>query len=113
MWPKFHIRICNIIRIIFGYNDNHIVSAPVGTFDPNTKGIYDLGGNVAEWVHDFYEIPELDSKSLSLGPSTGEYRVIRGSSWKHGTVTELRYSFRDYGTEGRADVGFRIARYAE
>ena len=100
-------------RIIFGYNDNHIVSAPVGTFDPNTKGIYDLGGNVAEWVHDFYEIPELDSKSLSLGPSTGEYRVIRGSSWKHGTVTELRYSFRDYGTEGRADVGFRIARYAE
>ena len=100
-------------RIVFGYNDNHIVSAPVGTFNPNTKGIYDLGGNVAEWVHDFYEIPELDSNSQSLGPLTGDYRVIRGSSWKHGTVTELRYSFRDYGTDGREDVGFRIARYAE
>jgi formylglycine-generating enzyme required for sulfatase activity len=100
-------------RIIFGYNDNHIVSAPVGTFAASPIGIYDLSGNVSEWVHDFHEIPAPDPVRDPLGPDSGQYRVIRGSSWMHGTVTELRLSFRDYGTDGRQDVGFRIARFAE
>ena len=100
-------------RIIFGYNDNYITSAPVGTFPPNDKGVYDLGGNVAEWVHDFYEIPDDTAAVDPLGPETGEYHVIRGASWMHGTVSDLRLSSRDYGTDGRPDVGFRIARFAE
>jgi formylglycine-generating enzyme required for sulfatase activity len=100
-------------RTIFGYNDNHIVSAPVGTFPASPIGIYDLSGNVAEWTHDFYEIPDDQPSTDPLGPTSGEYHVIRGSSWMHGTITELRLSFRDYGSDGRQDVGFRIARYAE
>ncbi|MFP6822583.1 MAG: PEGA domain-containing protein [Pseudomonadales bacterium] len=100
-------------RIIFGYNDNHIASAPIGTFEANAKGIYDLGGNVSEWVHDYYVIPEPGISLGALGPEKGDYHVIRGSSWMHGTVTDLRLSFRDYGTESRQDVGFRIARFAE
>lgn len=100
-------------RIIFGYNDNYITSAPVGTFPPNEKGVYDLGGNVAEWVHDFYGIPERGAAVDPLGPGKGEYHVIRGASWMHGTVSDLRLSGRDYGTDGRPDVGFRIARFAE
>ena len=100
-------------RTIFGYNDNFLVSAPVGKFAANQNGIYDMGGNVSEWVHDYYSIPDTDSPVSPLGPETGEYRVIRGASWMHGTITELRLSFRDYGLEGRRDVGFRIARYAE
>lgn len=100
-------------RVIFGYNDNYGVSAPVGTFQPNAHGLYDLGGNVAEWTQDWYEIPSQQTVKDHLGPSTGEYKVIRGASWMHGTITELRLSFRDYGIEGRNDVGFRIARYAE
>ena len=100
-------------RTIFGYNDNFLVSAPVGKFAPNQNGIYDMGGNVSEWVHDYYSIPNPDSPVSPLGPETGEYRVIRGASWMHGTITELRLSFRDYGLEGRREVGFRIARYAE
>ena len=79
-------------RIIFGYNDNYITSAPVGTFPPNDKGVYDLGGNVAEWVHDFYEIPDGSSVVDPLGPRQGEYHVIRGASWMHGTVSDLRLS---------------------
>ena len=48
------------------------------------------------------------------GPPPGELHVIRGSSFLHGSVTELRLSYRDYGGRSRApDVGFRIARYAE
>ena len=99
-------------RIIFGYNDNYAVAAPIGTFAPNAKGIFDLGGNAAEWTHDFYKHPP-DPDTGPLGPNQGEYHVIRGSSWMHGTVTDLRLSFRDYGIDGRRDVGFRIARFAE
>ena len=100
-------------RIIFGYNDNHIVSAPPGTFPANAKGLHDLGGNVAEWVHDFYEIPEPEQRLNPLGPKDGDYHVIKGSSWMHGAISELRLTFRDYGAKGRPDVGFRIARFAE
>lgn len=100
-------------RIIFGYNDNYIVAAPVGSFPANPKGIYDLGGNVAEWTHDFYDIPEGTEAVDPLGAAEGDYHVIRGSSWMHGTITDLRLSFRDYGSDGRQDVGFRIARFAE
>ena len=45
-----------------------------------------------------------------MGPSRGSYHVIRGSSWRHAGVTELRGSYRDFGNEARIDVGFRIAR---
>ena len=100
-------------RIVFGYNDNHIVSAPVGTFPPNDKDLQDLDGNVAEWTHDFYAIPDGAEVVDPLGPEEGQHHVIRGASWLRGTVTDLRLSYRDYGSEGRPDVGFRIARFAE
>jgi hypothetical protein len=48
-----------------------------------------------------------------VGPVRGVYHVIRGSSWKHATRTELRLEFRDYGDAPRQDVGFRVARYAD
>ena len=100
-------------RVIFGYNDNHVVAAPVGTYPPNAIGIYDLSGNVAEWTNDYYEIPSAEPVSDPLGPTSADYHVIRGSSWMNGTITDLRVSFRDYGSDGRQDVGFRIARFAE
>ena len=102
-----------VARIVLGFNDNYNVSAPIGTFPANAKGIYDLGGNVAEWVNDYYEIPSAGETLNPLGPAEGDYHVIRGASWQKGTVTDLRLSFRDYGAEGRQDVGFRIARFAE
>ena len=100
-------------RVIYGYNDNYIVAAPVGTFPANAVGLYDMAGNVAEWTNDFYEIPSPDPATDPMGPSKGDYHVIRGSSWQNGTITGLRVSFRDYGSAGRNDVGFRLARYAE
>ncbi len=98
------------------YNDSYAVTAPTGSFPANAKGIYDLGGNVAEWINDFYGVQTGISSGRQtdpLGPSKGDHHVIRGSSWAHGSVTELRLSFRDYGVEGRNDLGFRVARYVE
>jgi formylglycine-generating enzyme required for sulfatase activity len=107
----------NIIGLIIrGYNDGYIVSAPVGSFPPDGKGLYDMGGNVAEWVNDYYDIMISAADRVEtdpLGPDSGEHHVIRGSSWANGGVTELRFSFRDYGSEARNDVGFRIARFVE
>ncbi len=41
---------------------------------------------------------------------TGTVHVIRGASWRSATVTDLRVAARGSGTDGRDDVGFRIAR---
>ena len=103
-------------RIIGNYDDGYVVSAPVGSFAPNGKGLFDLGGNVAEWVNDFYDVVVSADKKVEvdpMGPTSGEFHVMRGSSWAHGAITELRLSFRDYGSKSRQDVGFRIARYAD
>ena len=103
-------------RSLPGYDDGYVVSAPVARFPANAKGLYDLAGNVAEWVHDYYSIAATLSPAAQtdpLGPDTGQFRVIRGSSWRHGGVTELRLSYRDYGDKPRDDLGFRVARYAE
>ncbi len=98
------------------YNDNYIASAPVGSFRSNEKGLFDLSGNVAEWLHDFYQTQtglSLKTNKDPMGPESGNYHVIRGASWGHGTRTELRLSFRDYGKDKRNDLGFRIARNAQ
>lgn len=99
---------------IEGYTDNYRGPAPVKTYSANEFGIYDLAGNVAEWIHDFYSLSM--PRGLLTDPTGSEvadYHVIRGSSYKHGRFSELRWTYRDYGSDPRADVGFRIARYLE
>lgn len=99
---------------IKGYNDNFRGPAPSGTYEANELGVYDLAGNVSEWTNDYYSV-ELHRKTLidPLGPNQGDYYVIRGSNYTHGRFSELRWTFRDYGSDPRPDVGFRIARYLE
>ncbi|MFV8818684.1 PEGA domain-containing protein [Haliea sp. E17] len=102
-------------RFLAGYEDGHIVSAPVASFGANPQGLYDMGGNVAEWVNDVYSIPAADGavETDPLGAQSGDNYVLRGAGWSHSRIGELRLSYRDYGQAGRDDVGFRIARYAE
>lgn len=101
--------------ILPGYDDGYASTSPVGTFPANALGIYDGGGNVAEWVQDYYSVPtpgQVTPVVDPAGPERGANRVIRGSSWRHAGITELRFSYRDYGNTGRVDVGFRIAKQA-
>ena len=102
-------------RVLGGYEDGFVVSAPVASFPPNHNGLYDLGGNAAEWVNDVYVIPPANTivKTDPLGSPSGDNYTIRGASWALSKLTELRLTYRDYGQRGRDDVGFRIARYAE
>lgn len=102
--------------ILPAYDDAYASTAAVGTFKANPIGIHDGGGNVAEWVNDWYTVPTPGITTPvvdPVGPERGTSRVIRGSSWRHAGETQLRLSYRDYGSEPRIDVGFRIARNAD
>ncbi|MFV8783808.1 PEGA domain-containing protein [Microbulbifer sp. SA54] len=105
----------NIVpAVLRTYSDRYAATAPVASFSPNTMGLYDLGGNVSEWIHDLYTIGtglSMKREENPVGPAEGDYHVIRGSSWRHAGLTELRLSYRDYGAEPRNDVGFRVARW--
>jgi formylglycine-generating enzyme required for sulfatase activity len=99
--------------IIPTYDDGFASTAEGGKFPANAIGIFDGAGNVAEWVNDFYTVPTPGITTPivdPLGPDRGNSYVIRGSSWRHAGPTELRFAYRDYGTDARPDVGFRVAR---
>ena len=90
------------------YRDGFKGTAPVGQFNPNPLGVFDLGGNVSEWVYNYFSV---DSDTGYAGPvEATETHVIRGSSWQHGFVRELRLAFRRPGSDATPDVGFRLAR---
>ncbi len=102
-------------RAVPNYDDGSIVAAEVGRFTENQKGLYDLGGNVSEWTHDFYGIEAHRGPPLlnPSGPASGRDHVIRGASWKHGSRSEIRLSYRESGYEARLDVGMRVVRNIE
>lgn len=103
-----------VSTILPGYNDGYPVTAPVGRFAPSPLGLYDLGGNAAEWVQDLYTVSPGTGVAVDpTGPADGQYHVIRGSGWRDGSISTLRFSARDFGDVGRLDVGFRLARSVE
>ena len=86
---------------------------PVGQKQPNELGLYDMNGNVWEWIWDiydgnFYQYSPVDNPR---GPQTGPYRVTRGGAWynkpEYATVTTRQNNTNDF---KQNSVGFRIAR---
>jgi formylglycine-generating enzyme required for sulfatase activity len=102
--------------VVEKYDDTFPAAAPVGSFPPNPDGLFDLGGNVAEWCHDFYSIYPAQPGVVATdpgGPAEGQHHIIRGSSWQDASIRTLRAAYRDYQDEARPDLGFRICRYTE
>ena len=102
-----------MVKKLKDYDDSFAVASPVGSFQKSMNDLYDMGGNTAEWVHDFYEAePPTVTSYNYLGPSNGKSRTVKGSSWMSSSYEELKSSYRTYSDARRADLGFRIARYA-
>ena len=75
-------------------------------------GVYDMAGNVWEWVNDLYHgtYYQTSPSSDPLGPETGLGRVLRGGSWVDLSYN-LRSSVRNWGgaSDSSGDIGFRCA----
>ncbi|MFQ5561015.1 MAG: formylglycine-generating enzyme family protein [Nitrospinota bacterium] len=94
-----------------GYDDGYPLLSPVGSFEPNSLGLYDLTGNVWEWCVDLYD-NKFYRKKVGKNPKSvdGETYVMRGGSWLS-QLFELRLSARarHYPDAYHATWGFRVA----
>jgi formylglycine-generating enzyme required for sulfatase activity len=110
---------CDLLCPITSYRstmrDGWPYAAPVGTFTAGKtpQGIYELAGNVNEWVSDRYQ-PDYYARSPRKdpsGPRSGADRVIRGGGWNT-PPRELRSSARLHAPPSTQDfgTGFRLAR---
>ena len=94
-------------------SDGYVLTAPVGLFEPNAFGLYDVLGNVWEWTqdcrNDSYSGAPTDGSAWGSGDCSA--RVLRGGSWNY-DPRNLRSALRYWLSPGYrfSNLGFRVAR---
>ncbi len=85
-------------------------TAPVGSYEKNPYGIYDLAGNVWEWVSSLYKPYPYVSTDGREDLNVSGNRVLRGGSWYYHSIVRSAYRI-DYPPDlNLSDIGFRCAR---
>jgi len=93
-------------------NDGYAYTSPVGSYEPNAFGLYDMAGNAWQWTadcfHDSYNGAPSDGSVWTAGDCKGD-RVVRGASWLNLPIY-LRAADRYSQSAVANNIGFRLAR---
>jgi formylglycine-generating enzyme required for sulfatase activity/cytochrome oxidase Cu insertion factor (SCO1/SenC/PrrC family) len=110
-YANFCDKSCVFVHRTESQDDGHKFTSPVGSYMPNGLGLYDMTGNVLQWVDDWYgDMYYRDSpKDNPKGPDSGQYRMLRGGSWYMNPLY-IRAAYRTWGTPAVRfdDIGFRL-----
>jgi formylglycine-generating enzyme required for sulfatase activity len=100
------------VDAIAWFAGNASQTRPVGMKDANGFGLFDVHGNVWEWVNDWSAPYSAGSQTDPIGPVSGTDRVFRGGSWYGGDASIVRSSQRWGGVpqDRYWNLGFRVAR---
>jgi serine/threonine-protein kinase len=100
---------------LLNFDRNFIDARKVGAYPTGISphGLYDMAGNVSEWVNDWYDYVYYQNSPSSNppGPDTGKYKVLRGGSWSS-INSNVRATVRNWHNpaDTNYDVGFRCVR---
>lgn len=85
----------------------------VGSFSENPYGLYDMHGNVGEWVWDYYGEYPTEEQTDPAGPESGTLRVYRGGGWND-FAKNMRSAYRATleQNQGSFNIGIRLVRNA-
>jgi formylglycine-generating enzyme len=105
----------NVIGDVAWYSDNSgNATHTVGTKTANELGLYDMSGNVFEWVWDIYASYPTGSQNNPTGAISGDNRIMRGGSWGAGAGTcSVAGRIGDLPTGNYSDLGFRVVKRAQ